>query len=73
LGLRAQGEEARLWYFFKMLEQDSAMPVAVTTSWAIVPLLQTFPVFNAAQIDGLQKLCHPISKGTADWNNCRSR
>ena len=67
-----KGEEGTPVVFFKMLERDGAMPVAANDypGRKVIPLLRTFTVFNAAQIDGLPGALIPAPAAARDWNVC---
>ena len=59
-----KGEEGTPVVFFKMLERDGSVPSAANDQPGrkVIPLLKTFTVFNAAQIDGLPEGLLPQSK-----------
>ena len=67
-----KGEEGTPVVFFKMLERDSAMPLAANDQPGrnVIPLLRTFTVFNAAQIDGLPEALLPVPRAIAGWKGC---
>ena len=67
-----KGEEGTPVVFFKMLERDGVTPSAANDQpdRKVVPLLKTFTVFNAAQIDGLPEALQPVPLPTAEWTSC---
>ena len=67
-----KGEEGTPVVFFKMLERDGAMPAAANDQPGrkVIPLLRTFTVFNAAQIDGLPEALLPKLSAPNYWDSC---
>ena len=67
-----KGEEGTPVVFFKMLERDGAMPSAANDQPGrkVIPLLRTFTVFNAAQIDGLPEAMLPTLSAPNHWDSC---
>ena len=67
-----KGEEGTPVVFFKMLERDSGIPSAANDQPGrkVVPLLRTFTVFNAAQIDGLPEALLPTLSASYQWDSC---
>ena len=69
-----KAEEGTPVVFFKMLARDEAglLPLAANDQPGrkVIPLLRTFTVFNAAQIDGLAEPLLSTPKAAPDWNAC---
>ena len=64
-----KGEEGTPVVFFKMHEVGTG-DAQVTVDRKVIPLLRSFTVFNAAQIDGLPDALQPASQAAPDWNAC---
>ena len=67
-----KGEEGTPVVFFKMLECDGVVPRAANDQpdRKVIPLLRTFTVFNAAQIDSLPDALLPAPAAASDWTAC---
>ena len=70
-----KGEHGTPVVFFKMHEvvDRSALAtshVSQTNDRKVIPLLRTFTVFNAAQIDGLPEALLPAPQATPEWCAC---
>ena len=64
-----KGEHGTPIVFFKMHEVGNC-DAPVTVDRKVVPLLRSFTVFNAAQIDGLPDALQPAPQAAPDWNAC---
>ena len=72
-----KGEHGTPIVFFKMHEfgtGDAQVAPATYPSKGedrkVIPLLRSFTVFNAAQIDGLPEALQPAPQAAPDWNAC---
>ncbi len=69
-----QGEQGTPIVFFKMHEVGSGdRPVGAQPGRddrKVIPLLRSFTVFNAAQIDDLPEALQPTPSAAPDWNAC---
>ena len=64
-----KGEEGTPVVFFKMHEVGTG-DAQVTVDRKVIPLLRSFTVFNAAQIDGLPEALQPAPQAAPIWNAC---
>ena len=64
-----KGEHGTPIVFFKMHEVGAG-DAQVTVDRKVIPLLRSFTVFNAAQIDGLPEVLQPAPQASLDWNAC---
>ena len=64
-----KGEHGTSIVFFKMHEVGIG-DAPVTVDRKVIPLLRSFTVFNAAQIDGLPEALQPAPQASPDWNAC---
>ena len=64
-----RGEHGTPIVFFKMHEVGNR-DAPVTVDRKVIPLLRSFTVFNAAQIDGLPEALQPAPQAAPDWNAC---
>ena len=64
-----KGEHGSPIVFFKMHEVGNC-DAQVTVDRKVIPLLRSFTVFNAAQIDGLPEALQPAPQAAPDWNAC---
>ena len=64
-----KGEHGTPIVFFKMHEVGTG-DAQVTVDRKVIPLLRSFTVFNAAQIDGLPEALQPAPQAAPDWNAC---
>lgn len=68
------GEQGTPIVFFKMHEVGTGDAHATYSSRGedrkVIPLLRSFTVFNAAQIDGLPEVLQPAPQAAPDWNAC---
>lgn len=64
-----KGEHGTPIVFFKMHEVGAG-DAQVTVDRKVVPLLRSFTVFNAAQIDHLPEALQPAPQAAPDWNAC---
>ena len=70
-----KGEHGTPVVFFKMHEVVDRSAIATshvsqTNDRKVIPLLRTFTVFNAAQIDGLPEALLPAPQATPEWCAC---
>ena len=70
-----KGEHGTPVVFFKMHEVVDRTALATshvsqTNDRKVIPLLRTFTVFNAAQIDGLPEALLPAPQATPEWSAC---
>ena len=70
-GCVRKGEHGTQIVFFKMLERDGPVPSAAndTPGRKVIPLIRSFTVFNAAQIDGLPRVMLEIPAPPEGWTS----
>lgn len=64
-----KGEHGTQIVFFKMLERDGATPSAANDAPVrkVIPLIRSFTVFNAAQVEGLPRVMTDVAAPTEGW------
>jgi len=67
-----KGEAGTEVVLFKMLDIDLGKPVPVAADRKVIPLIRSFTVFNAAQIDGLPEALIPAPAVVHTWQACEA-
>ena len=70
-GCVRKGETGTQIVFFKMLERDGPAPIAANDAPGrkVIPLIRSFTVFNAAQIDGLPRVMLEVPVPPEGWTS----
>ena len=65
-----KGESGTEVVLYKLLETEQPVPMAQGEARRVIPLIRSFTVFNAAQIDSLPDGLVPEPKAAHEWDAC---